>query len=61
MTMEKLVCGTCGAEMATPRHCGRPMHTEAIEGQEMLVCWMGADCGKQDIPQHCGRPMASQA
>jgi hypothetical protein len=55
--MEKLVCGVCGAEMATPRHCGRPMHVEAVDGREMLVCWMGAGCGTQEIPRHCDRPM----
>ena len=57
--MDKLVCSDCGTELGTPRHCGRPMHIEAVEGREMLVCWMGADCGTRAIPQHCGRPMGS--
>ena len=59
--MDKLVCGACGAEMATPRHCGRPMHVEAVEDNPMLICWMGAGCGKQDIPQHCGQTMTTSA
>ncbi len=58
--MDTLRCAVCGAEQPAPRHCGRPMHIEQIDGQEMLVCWMGANCGRQPIPEHCGRPMTAE-
>jgi len=53
----KLKCGNCGAEIATPMHCDRPMHIEKVDGVEKLVCWMGPGCGVADIPQHCASPM----
>lgn len=55
--METMRCETCGTEEQTPRHCGKPMHEEAVDGKPMLVCWMGAGCSTQAIPQHCGKPM----
>ena len=55
--MDSLTCATCGATSATPRHCGRPMHIEAVDGRDLLVCWMGPGCGTQEIPEHCGAPM----
>ncbi len=51
--MAKLVCVKCGHEEPVPMHCGKEMHVEG----EQLVCWMGAECGHQDIPVHCGVPM----
>ncbi len=55
--METLTCPSCGATAATPKHCGRAMHIETVDGVERLVCWMGAGCGVRDIPEHCGVPM----
>ncbi|MFX0099316.1 MAG: heavy metal translocating P-type ATPase [Candidatus Hodarchaeota archaeon] len=55
-----LKCNMCGMSMDMPNHCGKPMHLENVEGKDMLVCWMGPGCGKQDIPvcKHCNKPMA---
>jgi P-type Cu+ transporter len=53
----KLKCENCGAEIATPMHCDRPMHIEKVDGVEKLVCWMGPSCGVAAIPQHCASPM----
>lgn len=33
------------------------MHLENVDGQEMLVCWMGAGCGVQPLPQRGDRAM----
>ncbi|MHA1166860.1 MAG: copper ion binding protein, partial [Candidatus Hodarchaeales archaeon] len=52
-----LKCQECDKTQPVPMHCGEEMHLEEIEAKEMLVCWMGAGCGKQDIPEHCGKPM----
>ena len=52
-----LKCKKCGKESDLPIHCGQPMHPETVEGQDMLVCWMGPDCGKQIFPEHHGKPM----
>ncbi|MBD3188617.1 heavy metal translocating P-type ATPase [Candidatus Bathyarchaeota archaeon] len=52
-----LECQHCDATRSVPHHCGKPMHVEEVAGQEKLTCWMGPDCGKQDIPTHCGSPM----
>ena len=52
-----LKCEKCGKEIDVPEHCGQPMHPEIVEGKEMLVCWMGADCGKQIYPEHHGIAM----
>ncbi|MFW9990594.1 MAG: hypothetical protein ACFFD4_00915 [Candidatus Odinarchaeota archaeon] len=52
-----LKCKNCGHEEPVPAHCGKPMHVETVAGKEMLVCWMGTGCGKQNIPEHCGQPM----
>lgn len=56
--MSKLKCEECGTTMDVPMHCGQAMHLEEVDGKEMLVCWMGPGCGKQDIPEHHGKPMA---
>jgi hypothetical protein len=53
----KLKCEKCGAEIATPMHCDRPMHVENVNGTAKLVCWMGTQCGVADIPSHCGSSM----
>src|SRR5271157_127945 len=52
-----LKCETCGKTESVPIHCNRPMHVEEVDGTPMLACWMGPDCGKQDIPVHHGKPM----
>ncbi|TFG05629.1 MAG: heavy metal translocating P-type ATPase [Promethearchaeota archaeon] len=52
-----LKCKTCGSETDVPMHCGQPMHPEIVDGKEMLVCWMGANCGKQEFPTHHDEPM----
>jgi Cu+-exporting ATPase len=57
MAKPMLKCKTCGKTMNLPIHCGQPMHPEEVQGKEMLVCWMGPQCGKQDIPVHHGKPM----
>jgi len=53
----KLKCATCGTTQDVPMHCGKPMHPEKVGGKQMLVCWMGPTCGKQEIPTHHGKPM----
>jgi Cu+-exporting ATPase len=53
----QLRCPVCGAQQDVPTHCGKPMHLEEVDGSPMLVCWMGPDCGKQEIPMHHDRPM----
>jgi hypothetical protein len=55
--MPKLKCEKCGHEENVPQHCGQPMQIEKVNDTEMLVCWMGSECGKQAIPTHCGVPM----
>ena len=55
--MDKLKCEKCGIEQIIPIHCGKPMHLEKIKGKQMLVCWMGPECGKQSVPEHHGKPM----
>jgi Cu+-exporting ATPase len=57
----KLKCEKCGAEIAMPTHCNRPMHSEQIGSETKLVCWMGASCGIADVPQHCDAPMHDAA
>ncbi len=52
-----LKCTNCGERQPVPQHCGKSMHVENIDGRDMFVCWMGPDCGKQDIPTHCSQPM----
>ncbi|MFW9997387.1 MAG: heavy metal translocating P-type ATPase [Candidatus Odinarchaeota archaeon] len=54
---DQLVCSTCGASQFVPMHCGQEMHLETVDGVDMLVCWMGPDCGKQELPVHCKKPM----
>jgi len=57
----KLKCEKCGAEIAMPTHCNRPMHSEKVGSETRLVCWMGASCGVADIPKHCDAPMRDAA
>nr|MDO8117578.1 hypothetical protein [Candidatus Sigynarchaeota archaeon] len=52
-----LKCNTCEKTMPVPIHCNQPMHVENFEGKDVLVCWMGAECGIEDIPVHCGKAM----
>ncbi|MHA1697988.1 MAG: copper-translocating P-type ATPase, partial [Promethearchaeota archaeon] len=52
-----LKCQACDKVIPMPVHCKKPMHVEFVNGKQMLVCWMGAECGAQDMPQHCGLPM----
>jgi hypothetical protein len=33
------------------------MKVEKQGEQSMLVCWMGPECGLQDLPEHCGEAM----
>jgi hypothetical protein len=56
-----LTCQTCGQTQPLPKHCGQAMHLETVDGRDMLVCWMGPQCGKQDLPQHCEQPMRVSA
>ncbi len=35
----------------------QPMHVESFEGKKRLVCWMGPECGVQDLPTHHNIPM----
>ncbi len=55
--MPELVCENCGAAVPVPVHCGKPMKPQKVDGKEMLVCWMGANCGKSYIQRHCGKEM----
>ncbi|MFX0066674.1 MAG: heavy metal translocating P-type ATPase [Candidatus Hermodarchaeota archaeon] len=55
-----LKCAKCSYTEPVPTHCNQEMHIEDVEGQEMLVCWMGAGCGKQEIPEHCGESMHAE-
>jgi hypothetical protein len=57
----KLKCEKCGAEIAMPTHCNRPMHSEQVGAETKLVCWMGPDCGVADVPKHCDAPMHDAA
>ncbi len=57
--MEQLRCASCGATVATPKHCGQAMHIEDIEGVPTLVCWMGSGCGTKPLPECCGKPMGA--
>jgi len=57
----KLRCEKCGAEIAMPTHCDRPMHSEKVGAGTKLVCWMGPSCGVADIPKHCDAPMHDAA
>jgi hypothetical protein len=52
-----LKCSTCGTTQDVPMHCGQPMHPEKVGGKNILACWMGPNCGKQDFPTHHNRPM----
>lgn len=56
-----LKCEKCDEIIDVPEHCGKPMHPEIVDGEEMLVCWMGPDCGKQLFPEHHGIAMGYQS
>lgn len=56
--MAKLKCEHCEHEIDIPSHCGKEMSIQELDGEDMLVCWMGPDCGKQEMPQHCEKSMA---
>ncbi|MFX1512628.1 MAG: heavy metal translocating P-type ATPase [Promethearchaeota archaeon] len=57
MKQNNFECEVCGESIPVPEHCHKPMHIEEVDGQELLVCWMGPGCGKQPIPEHCGKSM----
>lgn len=57
MKEPKLFCESCGTMIDVPHHCEKPMHVEKVDGKDMLVCWMGPNCGKQEIPTHHNNPM----
>jgi P-type Cu+ transporter len=52
-----LKCQECGETQAVPWHCNQPMHVEQVNGTDKFACWMGPDCGQQDVPLHHGKPM----
>jgi len=52
-----LKCQDCSETRAAPWHCNQPMHVDIVDGAEKLVCWMGPDCGQQELPRHHGKPM----
>ncbi|MFX0084768.1 MAG: heavy metal translocating P-type ATPase [Candidatus Hodarchaeota archaeon] len=54
---EKLKCQECDYSEPVPFHCKQPMHIEVINGIKQLVCWMGPECGVQDLPVHHDKPM----
>ncbi|MHA1265043.1 MAG: heavy metal translocating P-type ATPase [Candidatus Helarchaeota archaeon] len=51
-SLPKLRCPVCKMLQDVPTHCGKPMYIEEVDGKPMLVCWMGLNCGKQEIPTH---------
>ncbi len=53
----KLICNECNLSEDIPKHCGKPMHIEEINGKKMLVCWMGPSCGVKELPTHHNQPM----
>jgi hypothetical protein len=54
---QKLKCQICEYSETIPTHCKQPMHVEKVDGEEKLVCWMGPECGVQDIPTHHDKSM----
>jgi Cu+-exporting ATPase len=52
-----LRCETCGKTEPVPMHCNQPMHVEDVDSRPMFVCYMGKECGSQEIPVHHGKPM----
>ncbi|MFW9906655.1 MAG: heavy metal translocating P-type ATPase [Candidatus Thorarchaeota archaeon] len=54
---QQLKCQICDYKEPIPMHCKQPMHIEKIDEDEKLVCWMGPECGVQDIPTHHEKPM----
>ncbi len=52
-----LQCPTCHTTRRVPKHCGQPMSLQTHDGREVLACWMGPECGFQDVPAHCDAPM----
>ena len=55
--MAQLFCAKCDAREPLPDHCGQPMKVQKQGENSMLVCWMGPECGVQDLPEHCGEAM----
>jgi len=55
---QMLKCKECDETQPIPVHCGKAMHIEKYEGKEMLICWMGANCGIKELPIHHGKPMS---
>ncbi len=51
--MQLLLCAKCGASKPLPKHCGKPMKVQMVGSTQKLVCWMGTECGVQDLPRHC--------
>jgi hypothetical protein len=49
---QKLKCQICEYTESVPMHCGQLMHIENFDGEAKLACWMGPECGVQDIPTH---------
>ncbi|MHA1976339.1 MAG: hypothetical protein ACW98I_05505 [Candidatus Hodarchaeales archaeon] len=54
---QMLKCVECDHVEVIPNHCGQAMHIETENGKERLVCWMGPECGVQDVPIHHEKPM----
>ena len=54
---QRLKCQSCDYSEPIPMHCKQPMHIEKVDGEEKLVCWMGPECGVQDIPSHHDKPL----
>ncbi|MFX1504988.1 MAG: heavy metal translocating P-type ATPase [Promethearchaeota archaeon] len=52
-----LQCQICEYTEPIPMHCKQPMHIENVDDETRLVCWMGPECGVQDIPIHHNKPM----
>ncbi len=54
---QKLNCQVCEYTEPIPMHCKQPMHIEKVDGEAKIVCWMGPECGVQDIPTHHNKPI----
>ncbi len=49
-------CENCGKKIKAPMHCGHPMYIEKAEGKKMWTCWMGPECGEQEVEACCDAP-----
>ncbi|MFX0123930.1 MAG: heavy metal translocating P-type ATPase [Candidatus Hodarchaeota archaeon] len=54
---QQLKCQICDYTEHVPMHCKQLMHIENVNDEAKLVCWMGPECGVQDIPTHHNEPM----